>query len=158
VALLRDQVRALDPDLPLWRVRTLEDWLAFLRWPERVFGSMLGMFAGFGLLLSVLGVYSITAQSVSQRTQEIGVRVALGARPADVRWLVLRGTILQLASGLLLALPGALVVDRLPFMEPGGPFALLPFVLLLSTAAVGATVVPLRRATNLDPSVALRVE
>jgi predicted permease len=158
VALLRGQVRALDPDLPLWRVRTLEEWLAFLRWPERVFGSMLGMFAGFGLLLSVLGVYSITAQSVSQRTQEIGVRVALGARPADVRWLVLRGTILQLASGLLLALPGALVVDRLPFMEPGGPFALLPFVLLLSAAAVSATFVPLRRATSLDPSVALRVE
>ena len=103
--LLREEVRAIDPNLPLFNIRTMDQDLARQRWPFRVFGTLFTAFAAIALLLSSVGLYAVTAYSVTQRTSEIGVRMALGARSVDVLWLVLRRALWQLAVGLPLGAP-----------------------------------------------------
>ncbi len=93
-------MRAIDPDLPLFDIRTMDEQLAQQRWAFRIFGTMFAIFALIALALSAVGLYAVTAYSVSQRTQEIGVRMALGAQAAQVLWLILRRSIVQLAIGL----------------------------------------------------------
>jgi hypothetical protein len=79
--LVREAVSAVQPDLPLFNIMTMDSFLALQRWPFRVFGLMFSVFAGVALLLSAVGLHSVTAHSVTQRTQEIGIRVAHGAEP-----------------------------------------------------------------------------
>jgi hypothetical protein len=129
VPLVREEVRALDPDLPLFDIRTLDELLAFLRWPERVFGTMFTIFACIGLIMAAVGLYAVTAYSVKQRTQEIGIRMALGARAPQVWWLVLRRATVQLVIGLTVGLPGAVIVGRLPWMDSADPLILMSIVL-----------------------------
>ena len=112
-ALLRQEFRGLDPDMPLFNIRTMDEFLARQRWPFRVFGSMFAIFALIALVLSGVGLYAVTAYSVTQRTQEIGVRMALGAQAAQVRWLILRTSLIHLAIGLTIGLAGAAGVGRL---------------------------------------------
>jgi predicted permease len=158
VSQLREEVRALDPDLPLFDIRTLDQWLAFLQWPERVFGTMFTIFACIALVLSAVGLYAVTAYSVKQRTQEIGVRLALGAAAPHILWLVLRRVMVQLAIGLVLGLPFALIVGRLPWMGSPDPLILMFIVLALVVVAGAACFFPARRAMRLDPVGALRYE
>jgi putative ABC transport system permease protein len=80
--LVREEMRAIEPDLPLFGILTMDQTLAQQRWPFRVFGSMFAIFAGFALVLSAVGLYAVTASSVIQRTPELGVRMAIGAEPA----------------------------------------------------------------------------
>ena len=112
-SLLREEMRAIDPDLPLFNIQTLDERLAVQRWPYRVFGSMFAIFALVALVLSAVGLYAVTAYSVTQRTQEIGIRMALGAQASQVRWLILRQGIVKLAIGLPIGLAGALGVGTL---------------------------------------------
>ena len=98
--ILREEVRAIDPDLPLFGIRTMDAALAQARWPFRIFGTMFAIFALIALALSAVGLYAVTAYAVSQRTQEIGVRMALGAQGNEVAWLFLRRSFVQLAIGL----------------------------------------------------------
>ena len=112
-SLARDEVRAIDPDLPLFGVLTMDQQLAQQRWPFRIFGTMFVIFALIALALSAVGLYAVTAYSVSQRTQEIGVRMALGAQAAQVMWLILRRSIVQMTIGLTLGIAGALGVSKL---------------------------------------------
>ncbi len=111
--ILREEVRAIDPDLPLFGIRTLDAALEQARWPFRIFGSMFTIFALIALTLSAVGLYAVTAYAVSQRTQEIGLRMALGAQGNQVAWLFLRRSFIQLAIGLTIGVAGALGVGAL---------------------------------------------
>ncbi len=160
---IREEVRAIDPDLPLFGILTMDQRLAQTRWPFRVFGTMFTLFALIALLLSSVGLYAVTAYSVAQRTQEIGVRMALGAQSGQVAWLFLRRACVQLTIGLALGLGGAFGVGRLlrsllVQTSSRDPFTLVSIALLLAVVSVVACLGPARRATRLDPLVALRYE
>jgi putative ABC transport system permease protein len=162
-AILREEVRALDPDLPLFGIRSLDQALAQSRWPFRIFGTMFGIFALIALVLSAVGLYAVTSYSVSQRTQEIGVRMALGAQASQVRWLILRRAFLQLSIGLTAGLAGAfgvgtLLKSLLVRTSSRDPITLASIALLLVMVSITACLVPALRATRLDPLVALRHE
>ena len=162
-ALVRDTMRVLEPDLPLFNIQTMDELLADQRWMFRTFGSMSATFALIALVLSAVGLYAVTAYSVTQRTQELGLRVALGAEPGRVLWLVLRQGLMQLAIGLPIGLAGAFGVGRLlesvlVQTSPTDPVTLVSIVAVLVGAAVLACLLPARRAAHLDPSAALRYE
>jgi putative ABC transport system permease protein len=161
--ILREEVRAVDPDLPLFGIRTMDAALEQARWPFRIFGSMFMMFAFIALMLSAVGLYAVTAYAVSQRTQEIGLRMALGAQRDQVAWLFLRRSFIQLAIGLTIGVAGAFGVGALfssanLLVQTNGrdPVTIGGIALLLAMVAVAASVVPARRASRLDPMLALR--
>jgi predicted permease len=160
--LIREALRVVEPDLPLSNVQTMDARLAQGRWQYVVFGSMFAVFAAIALLLSALGLFSVTTYSVTQRTQEIGVRMALGAQPGTILWLVLRRALIQLAIGLPLGLAGAYGVGKLlqsivVQTGPRGDVILLgAIVLILIAVAIAACLWPARRAANFDPVIALR--
>jgi putative ABC transport system permease protein len=160
---IREEVRAIDPDLPLFGIQTLDESLAQNRYMFKVIGSMFAIFAIIALALSAVGLYAVTAYSVSQRTQEIGVRMALGAQAQQVWWLVLRGAIAQLVIGLTLGVAGGFGVGRLLssiLVQSSGRDAvtLSSIAALLVFVSIAATFWPARRATRLDPVSALRYE
>ena len=160
-SLVREEVRHLDPDLPLFAIQTLDQGLAQQRWPFRVFGSMFAIFALIALALSSVGLYAVTAYSVAQRTQEIGVRMALGAQAAQVMWLILRRSVVQMAIGLTIGVAGAIGVGKLlasVLFQTGtrDPLLLTLIVGLLVLVSMSACFWPARRATRLDPVNALR--
>jgi hypothetical protein len=162
-SLLREEVRAIDADLPLFGILTLDQALAQQRWAFRIFGSMFGIFAVIALALSSVGLYAVTAYSVAQRTQEIGVRMALGAQSAQVLWLVLRRAVVQMAIGLAIGVAGAFGVGKLlasMLFQTGAhdPVLLAMIVTLLIGVSTAACIWPARRATRLDPINALRNE
>jgi putative ABC transport system permease protein len=160
---VRRVFRELDPGLALWDVRSMEEVRAYTTWEQRFFGHLMGAFAAQALFLACLGVYSVLAYAVSRRTHEIGVRLALGARPADVVRLVLRrGAALGLlgtALGLLLALAvGQALQGVLYGVGPFEPLSLLATAALLVAVVLVASVLPARRAAAVDPIAALRAE
>jgi len=162
-AVVRNEMRAIEPDLPLFNIQTLDQSLAQQRWPFRVFGSMFATFALIALVLSAVGLYAVTAYSVSQRTQEIGVRMALGAQAGQVLWLVLRRGLVQLAIGLPLGIAGAFGVGKLlqsllVQTSTRDPVTIGSIGVLMIAVSVVACVLPARRATRLDPMNALRNE
>ena len=152
------------PDLPLFGIRTMDEQLAQARWPFRVFGTMFAIFALIALTLSAVGLYAVTAYAVSQRTQEIGIRMALGAQGNQVSWLFLRRSFVQLAIGLD-ARRGRRVRRRPAVLVRRNCWCRTAVAIRSRSAespycsplvAIAASVLPAKRATRLDPLIALR--
>jgi predicted permease len=163
VAAARDQVQTLDPKMPMRNTGTVQERLTQGLWAPRMGAALLSIFGGLALLLAMVGVYGVISYSVSQRTQEIGVRMALGAQARDVRSLILRqGMVLALAGGVTglvaSALAGRLVSGLLYGISPTDPLILTVVAVTLLLVAFVACYVPARRATRVDPLVALRTE
>ena len=161
--LVREEMRAIEPDLPVFNIRTMDEQMAQQRWPFRVFGTMFAIFAAIALVLSAVGLYAVTAYSVTQRTAEIGVRMALGARPDHVMWLVLRQSLVQLGIGLPIGIGGAFGVGRvlqslLVQTSARDPVTIASIAVLMAAVSIAACLWPARRAMSLDPVSALRCE
>ena len=160
---VRKVVQSVDADQPVFTIQTLDEMLADSRWPFRVFGTIFAIVAFVALSLSAVGLYAVMAYSVTQRTQEIGLRMALGAESRQVSWLILKRGLVQLAIGLTLGLAGALALSRvmqrlLVGVTPTDPVTFAAITLLLTIVAIGACLLPARRATRVDPLIALRTD
>ena len=161
ISTVREEVRALDSELPVFGVMTMDQVLGQTLWPRRALSALFVVFAGIALVLSAIGLFAIVAYSVSQRTREFGIRMALGARSDQVWWMVIRQSATQTAFGALLGLAGATAVGRvltawLVQTSPTDPVFVLPLVGLLLVVALVGGFVPARRATRIDPLIALR--
>jgi putative ABC transport system permease protein len=160
---LRKVLAAMDPDAPLYAVRTLEDYLALDLGRARFQTVLLALFATIALLLTAIGLYGVIAYAVSQRLHEIGIRMALGAGRSDVLRLVLgRGAVLT-AAGIVVGTLGAAalarVIESLLFeTPPRDPLTYLTVCAVLAGVALLASYIPAMRATRVDPTVALRYE
>jgi predicted permease len=160
---VRGEIGRLDPNLPLFDVKTLREHLRLALFPARIAATVLGVFGLVALLLSAIGIYGITSYAVAQRTHEIGIRMALGAQVADVLRLVfthgLKLTIIGAAIGLLGAyLATRAITSVLYGVSATDPLTFGGVSLLLIGVALLACYVPARRATKVDPLIALRNE
>jgi putative ABC transport system permease protein len=164
VAAVRREVQALDPDQAVGTAQTVDQILVRQSWPFRVFGTAFAILALIALTLASVGLYAVIAYSVSTRTQEIGVRMALGASGGRVRWLILRRGLVQIGLGLAIGLAGAYAVGRwvlsivLAQVSGTDPLIFAAVPALLALVALAACLIPARRAAGLDPLVALRNE
>ena len=160
---LRTEVWAVDPTLPVFDVQTMQDRLTDALGGDLILSKLLGFFAVAALLLAVIGVYGVMAYSVSQRTQEMGIRMAIGAQRADILRLIVRQGVTLAAIGLGIGLVIALAVTRSlsMFLHGVSAFDAQTFLVVtvsLAASAMAASYGPAMRATRVDPQVALRTE
>ena len=159
-AAFRHEIQAIDPDLPVFNLWTLAERLERNYWFQRAIGVLFLIFGGVALLVASVGLYAAMAHAVSQRTQEIGIRMAVGATGNNIHRLVFGHGMRQLAIGLAIGVGGALAITRilksvLVQVSPSDPATLAAAALVLSAAAVFGCLVPARRAMRVDPVVAL---
>jgi putative ABC transport system permease protein len=160
---VRSQARALDPDQPVYGVMTMDEQLAERRAQRRFNMLLLALFAGLALVLAAVGLYGVMAYTVTQRTHELGVRMALGARAADVFKLVVGRGMMLAAAGVGIGLLGALALTRLMEgllfgVSATDPLTYAAVSALLALVALAGCLVPAQRAMKVDPMVALRYE
>jgi predicted permease len=158
---LREALRRADPQLPLTEFRTMEQLVERSLLPRRLVMRAIAGFAAFGLILASLGLYAVISYGVNQRRQEIGLRMALGASPHNVRWSVLRQTLSLAAAGTVIGVPLAWAASRalqslLFGIESSDPLTFATVLILLLAVVSLAGYVPARRAARVDPVTALR--
>src|ERR1044071_1448876 len=163
IASARNQVRALDADQPIYNIRTMDEIRGESTAPQRLNLTLLSIFAGIAFVLAIVGIYGVMSSAVTQRTHEIGIRMAIGAQPRDVFRMILgQGmflTIIGMAAGLL----GAFALTRLMAtmlfsIKPTDPLTFATVAVLLVAVALIACYIPGRRATKVDPVNSLRYE
>src|SRR6266403_384978 len=160
---VRKEVNALDPDQPIAAIRPMTEWVAMSAAGARYRTTLLGLFALLAMILAATGIYGVMSYSVAQRTQEIGVRMALGARPLDVLKLVVRQGMMLALIGVIVGLAGALALTRVMSSLLFGvterdPITFVAVAALLIVVAFISCFVPAHRATRVDPLIALRCE
>ena len=163
LAVLRASVQRLDPNLPLASARTLDRIIGEATDRPRALMMLMGVFAALALVLSALGIYSVMSYSVNQRRQELSVRMALGAQPRDVLWLVVRQGLWLAMMGGVAGAAGALAVGRalsslLYGVSSGDATAFGVAVAVALVTALAACLLPARRAAALDPLAGLRAD
>jgi predicted permease len=161
--LVRETIHRLDPDLPVPALRTMQEVLEESVAQRRFQMLLAAVFAATALLLASLGIYGVVSYSVARRTNEMGLRLALGARSRSLYAMVLRQAMTPVAIGLIAGLAGALAAGRvlsslLYEVSPRDPIVIGAVALLLAATALAACLVPARRATRVDPLIALRYE
>jgi len=162
-AAARKEVQGLDPDQPVAAVRTMEQWLETAVAAPRYRTSLIALFALVALILACTGIYGVMSYTVTQRTHEIGVRMALGARRFDVLKLVVRQGMALVVAGVLIGVAAAIGLTRVMSsmlfeVTAKDPFTFVVVALVLTLVAFIACYLPARRATKVDPLVALRYE
>ena len=163
MAAVRRQVSEIDANQPIYNVRTLDEIRGESVAPERLNLTLLSIFAGIALVLAMVGIYGVMSHTVAQRTREIGIRMAVGAQPRDVFRLVIGQGMILAIVGVALGLAGAFGLTRLMAamlfgVEPTDPVTFTVLSILLTLVATLACYAPSRRATKVDPLVALRYE
>jgi predicted permease len=164
---IREQVASVDPTMPMFDVHTLEEEMGAALVQQRLIALLSSLFGGLALLLACVGLYGLLAFAMVQRTGEMGVRMALGARRADVVWLVVREAWLLVAAGIAVGVPAALGAARVASSQIAGmvfglkatdPLTIAAAACCLFVVATLAAYLPARRASRVDPMVALRAE
>jgi putative ABC transport system permease protein len=164
---VREEVHALDKDLPLYNIRSMDEYLSASVAQPKLFATLLATFAALALALTAVGLYGVVSYSVAQRTHEIGIRMALGARPLDVLRMVIRQSMTLAGIGIVIGLIGTFVLTRVLASIITGllygigatdPLTFAAIALIIIGVALVACAVPARRATRVDPLVALRYE
>ncbi len=163
VAAAREQVKQIDPDQPIYNVRTMDQIRAESVAPERLNLTLFSIFAGIALVLAIVGIYGVMSYTVTQRTHEIGIRMAIGAQQRDVFKMVMGQGMMLALIGIGIGLVGAFALTRLMATMLFGVTATDPatfavIAILLTAVAVLACYLPGRRATKVDPVVSLRYE
>jgi putative ABC transport system permease protein len=163
IAAVRNQVREIDPDLPVTRIMPMTEVVARSVWQPRLYTALFGVFAVVALILATVGIYGVMSYSVTQRTREIGLRMALGAERKDVLKLVVGQGLVLAAIGVGVGLVAAAALTRLMSSLLFGvtttdPITFAAVSVLLTGVALGACFIPARRAAKVDPMVALRYE
>ena len=160
---IRSTVRSVDPTLPIVDFRTVNDQLNRSLSTEHMLATLSGSFSTLALLLSLVGLYGVMSFVVTQRTREIGIRLALGAQRSSAIWLVLRDALAMILTGVAIGLatclgawpPGEIAALR---CEPFRPGRYRVAVLILAFATIAAAWIPAQRASGVDPTEALRAE
>lgn len=160
---LSGEIRSLDPNLPVSGLETLREHLGAVLLPQRAGAKLLGLFGLLALVLAAVGIYGVVAYSAAQRTHEIGIRMALGARRRDALLIVLKWSLVSVAVGTALGLIAAFAATRvlssfLYEISPTDPVAFLGAAALLGAIALFASYLPARHAARVDPMIALRAE
>jgi len=160
---IQQEVQSLDRDIPVYQIRTLEQYLSVAVAQPKFNALLLSLFAGLALLLTAIGLYGVVAFAVVQRSQEIGIRIALGAQTGDVLKMVLRQGLKLTTLGLAIGLAAAYALTRymqslLFGVKATDPSTFAAIALLLIAVALMACWIPAKRATKVDPMVALWCE
>lgn len=163
VSAVRGEVRGLDPDQPVFNVRSMQELLEGSVAQPRYRALLMSLFAGLALVLAAIGLYGVITRSVTQRINEVGIRMAIGASRADILNLIvgrtMRLAITGLLAGLALALLGAQLISKLLFdISARDPVTLGVACLVMLGVAVSASLVPAWRVTRINPASALRAE
>jgi predicted permease len=160
---VREQVEAIDKDLPVYEVETMDSVMAGETASQKFNAYLLGFFAGLAVLLAAVGIYGVMAYAVSQRTREIGIRMALGAAPSQVRGMMLRQGMWLTLMGIMCGLAASFALTRLMRnllygIKPTDPVTFAGVSAILLVVAMVACWIPARRATRVNPTIALRYE
>jgi ABC-type antimicrobial peptide transport system permease subunit len=160
---VRATIRELDVELPISNLRTQREQIDLSLQRERLFAQLAALLGGAALLLATIGLYGLLTYSVTRRTPELGLRMALGADRGTLRWMVLKQSLVLVAAGLVIGVPAAIAgsrfVSSLLFeISPTSPLALTGAGLIMVTVSLLAAFIPAHRASRVDPMVALRAE
>jgi len=163
VGAVQQQVWAIDKDLPVTHIRSYDEIVSQSISQRRFQTLLLGLFASLALILAMVGIYGVISYSVSQRTPEIGIRMALGASRGGILKMVIGRAMLLVGAGIAAGAAGAFALSKylkslLFEVKPGDPWTYASIAIILATVALAASLVPARRATRVDPMIALRYE